>query len=271
MLEIPNDDDITPTWPLFSLLADDKSAENAILSYPDYFKVSDLFTVADLFNARVHYGHKTGSLHDNMKPYIYGARMDHVIFDLNVTAEHLRKALNFAAHIAYRDGLILMVCRNAQNAHVVEKTALECGECSHTRYWRGGIFTNSTFQFQAVTRLPDLCIFFNTLNTVLLDHIGIKDSAKMCIPSIGICDSNCNPNMITYPVPGNDDTPVAIEFYCDVFKKAILRGKEKRRERILAEEAEAAEGASIVNSSAAESNAASDAPTAVSNSESVPT
>lgn len=193
-----------------------------------------------MFNARVHYGHKMGSLHSNMKPYIYGARMEHLIFDLNITAEHLRKALNFAAHIAYRDGLILMICRNAQNSQVVERTAMECGEFSHTRYWRRGTFTNSTFQFQAVTRLPDLCIFFNTMNTVLQQHVGISESAKMCIPTIGICDSNCSPNLITYPVPGNDDTPTSIEFYCDVFKKAILRGKEMRRKRIETEEAEAA-------------------------------
>lgn len=207
---------------------------------PDYFNVSKLFTVADMFNARVHYGHKIGSLNDNMKPYIYGSRMDHLIFDLNITADHLRKALNFTAHVAYRDGLTLMFCRNAQHAHLVERTAMECGEFSHTRRWTGGIFTNSTFQFKAETRLPDLCIFFNTLNTVMIDHVGIRDSAKMGIPTIGIVDSNCNPNMISYPVPGNDDSPAAMEFYCDVFKRAILLGKEKRRERILAEEAEAA-------------------------------
>lgn len=224
---------------------DEKSPENEVLTHPDYFKVSNLFTVTDLFKARVHYGHKMGSLDDRMKPYIYGARMGHIIFDLDTTADHLRKALNFAAHIAYRDGLILMVNRNAQNGHYVEKTALECGEFSHTRYWRGGIFTNSTFQYKAVTRLPDLVIFFNTLNTVLLQHIGVTDAAKMLIPSIGICDSNCNPNMLTYPVPGNDDTPAAIEFYCDVFKQAILRGKEKRRERILREQEE--EAAALAN------------------------
>lgn len=223
-------------------ISDSTSNEFTELKHPDYFKVSELVSVADLFNARVHFGHKLGSMNDNMRPYLYGARMGHCIFDLNVTADHLRKALNFAAHIAYRDGLILLICRNAQNAHIVERTAMECGEFSHTRYWRGGIFTNSNIQFQAVTRLPDLCIFFNTLNTVLLDHIGIKDAAKMNIPTIGVCDSNSNPNLITYPVPGNDDTPSAIELYCDVFKKAILRGKEKRRERILAEEA-AEEGA----------------------------
>lgn len=203
-----------------------------MLNHMDYFNVHNLFTITDLFNARVHYGHKEGSLDDRMKPYIYGKRLGHIIFDLDKTAKYLRKALNFAAHIAYRDGVILFVARNPQNAFVIEQTAQECGEFAHTRLWRGGIFTNSVNQYSDVTRLPDLCIFLNTLNPILSQHIGIVDSAKMLIPVIGICDSNCNPNLITYPVPGNDDSPVAIELYCKVFKEAILRGKQKRKEDI---------------------------------------
>lgn len=167
-----------------------------------------------------------------MKPYIFGSRLGHTIFDLDKTAVHLRQALNVTAHIAYRHGVILMFNRNAQNAHIVERTAIECGEYSHTRFWRGGIFTNANVQFNAVTRLPDLCIFFNTLNNVLTQHSAVQDSAKMAIPTIGVVDSNCNPNLITYPVPGNDDSPAAIELYCKLFKQAILRGKEKRKEML---------------------------------------
>lgn len=190
----------------------------------------NLFTVKDLFDARVHYGHKVGSIDERMLPYIYGSRLGHTIFDLDKTAEYLRKALNVAAHVAYREGVIVFFMRNAQYSHIVERTALECGEYAHTRFWRGGIFTNSTKQFGAVTRLPDLCVFLNTLNTVLLQHTAIRDSAKMSIATIGVVDSNCNPNMITYPVPGNDDTPAAIALYCKLFKEAIMRGKERRKE-----------------------------------------
>lgn len=200
------------------------------MNHPDYFNVHNLFTVKDLFDARVHYGHKVGSLDERMLPYLYGSRLGHAIFDLDKTAEYLRAALNVAAHIAYREGIIVFFLRNAQNAHLIEKTALECGEYAHTKFWRGGIFTNSTKQFGAVTRLPDLCIFLNTLNTVLLQHTAIRDAAKMSIATVGVVDSNCNPNMITYPVPGNDDSPVAIALYCRLFKEAILRGKEKRKE-----------------------------------------
>lgn len=206
------------------------SKADEVLKNPDYFNIHNLFTVKDLFDARVHYGHKEGSLDEHMLSYIYGSRLGHVIFDLDKTAEYLRQALNVTAHIAYRGGIILFFLRGAQNSWIVEKTAQECGEYAHTRIWRGGIFTNANMQFGAVTRLPDLCIFLNTLNNVLLQHTAVRDSAKMGIVTVGIVDSNCNPNLITYPVPGNDDTPVAVELYCKLFKAAILRGKQKRKE-----------------------------------------
>lgn len=78
--------------------------------------------------------------------------------------------------------------------------------------------------------LPDLCIFLTTLNTVMTQHTAIRDSAKMNIPTIGIVDSNCSPDLVTYVVPGNDDTPASVDLYCKLFKEAILRGKQKRRE-----------------------------------------
>lgn len=214
--------------------ADNRGAQYEMLTHLDYFKVHDLFSVADLFNARVHYGHTEGTLDDRMKPYIYGKRMGHIIFDLDKTAKYLRNALNFAAHVAYRDGVILFVSRQPEHAYLIESTAEECKEFAHTRYWRGGIFTNSVMQYKDVTRLPDLCIFLNTLNDVLTPHIGLKDASKMLVPVIGVCDSNCNPNLITYPVPGNDDSLASMELYCKVFKEAILRGKQKRKEHIAA-------------------------------------
>lgn len=65
-------------------------------------------------------------------------------------------------------------------------------------------------------------------------HTAIRDSAKMNIPTIGIVDSNCNPDLVTYVVPGNDDSPAAISLYCNLFKEAILRGKQKRQQAMMA-------------------------------------
>ncbi|XP_029675091.1 28S ribosomal protein S2, mitochondrial [Formica exsecta] len=198
------------------------------LTHPDFFEVHKLFTVKDLYDARVHYGHKDTSLNEHMETFIFGSRLGHLIIDLDQTAELLRQALNFIAHVAFRGGIILFISRNPQTTYIVDKTAIECKEFSHTRYWRLGLFPNSKNQFNAMTRLPDLCIFLSTLDTVLAEHPAVRHSAKMSIPSVGVVDTNCNPNLITYPIPGNDDSPCAIELYCSLFKEAILRGKKAR-------------------------------------------
>uniref|UniRef100_A0A0K8T184 Small ribosomal subunit protein uS2m n=1 Tax=Lygus hesperus TaxID=30085 RepID=A0A0K8T184_LYGHE len=201
-----------------------------VLEHPDYFEVAKLFTISDLFNARVHLGHREGSLDERMKPYIFGSRLGHLIIDLDKTRSLLTAALNFTAHVAYRDGIILFVSQNPQNSFMVERLAKEVSEFAHTRYWRLGMLTNSSMMFGAMTRLPDLIIVLNTLTTVLDEHLAITEAAKMAIPVVGIVDTNCNPNLITYPVPGNDDTPVAVNLYCSLFKAAILKGKQKKKE-----------------------------------------
>ncbi|XP_012230447.1 small ribosomal subunit protein uS2m [Linepithema humile] len=200
------------------------------LKHPDFFQVHNLFTLKDLYNARVHYGHKETSLNEHMETFIFGSRLGHLIIDLDQTVELLRQALNFTAHVAFRGGIILFISRNPQATYLVDKTAKECQEFSQTRYWRQGLFPNSQNQFKTMTRLPDLCIFLSTFDTVQAQHTAVSHSAKMNIPSVGIVDTNCNPNLITYPVPGNDDSLCAIELYCSLFKEAILRGKKAREQ-----------------------------------------
>lgn len=224
-----------------------ESLENA-----DYFGVHKLFTVEKLFECRVHLGHKEGTLNEHMTPYIFGSRLGHLIFDLDQTAARLREALNFTAHIAFRGGVILFLNRSRhvnkciwihsfeslinhqtfnfwQTVHMVERTAKECGEYAHCRQWQMGTFTDSQNYYQAVTRLPDLMLFFSTLYNSFEMHPAVKDAAKLLIPSVGIVDTNCDPTLVTFPVPGNDDTYFAIKLYCQLFKQAILLGKEKRK------------------------------------------
>nr|CAG4651231.1 EOG090X0B5N [Simocephalus serrulatus]SVE94426.1 EOG090X0B5N [Simocephalus serrulatus] len=198
------------------------------LKFPDYFGVRNLFKMKDLFNARVHFGHKEGTLDPNMKPYIFGSRLGHLIFDLDKTTELLQDALNVTAHIAHRGGIILFVCHNPQHTVTVENAAEQAGEYAHAREWNHPIFTNSEKIYNGVTRLPDLLILLSTLNPLMQEHTAVRDAAKLCIPTIGIVDSNSNPNLITYPVPGNDDSPTAVQLYCNLFRDAILLGKSKR-------------------------------------------
>uniref|UniRef100_A0A8C7LHZ7 Mitochondrial ribosomal protein S2 n=1 Tax=Oncorhynchus kisutch TaxID=8019 RepID=A0A8C7LHZ7_ONCKI len=169
---------------------------NLPLEMPDFFRLSELFSLKDLFDARVHLGHKKGCRHRLMEPYLFGSRLDQDIIDLDQTVEHLQSALNFTAHIAYRGGVILFVSRRRPFGHLVESTAQDCGEYAHTRYWQGGLLTNAPIQYGPGVRLPDLIVFFSTLNNVFQ-------------------------HLVTYPVPGNDDTPAAMELYCRLFKMTI--------------------------------------------------
>ncbi len=189
-----------------------------------------MFTLPQLFDARVHLGHKKGVRNPHMTPYLFGNRLEVDIIDLEQTVPMLRDALNFTAHIAYRGGVILFISLNQQLLPLVEETAVDCGEYSHCRHWKSGTFTNSMVFFHALTRLPDLCIFLCTHTSVFEQHLAIVEAAKMNIPTVGVVDSGSDPRLISYPVPGNDDTPSAVGLYCSLFKEAILRGKQKRKE-----------------------------------------
>jgi len=200
------------------------------LHYPDYFGVQQLFTMKDLFNARVHLGHKEGSRNEYMNQFIFGNRLGCDIIDLEQTAPLLAEALNFTAHVAYRSGVILFVSRHLQTIPLVEKTAEECGEYAHCREWRRGTFTNSETMFGAVTRLPDILIMLSCHDTVFEQHLCVVEATKLNIPIVGVVDTSCDPRLITYPIPGNDDSLQSIELYCKLFKEAILKGKAKWKE-----------------------------------------
>ena len=61
--------------------------------------------------------------------------------------------------------------------------------------------------------------------------VAVTEAAMANVPTIGVVDSDCNPNLIMYPIPGNDDSPSAVQLYCDLFKRAVLQSKEVRKER----------------------------------------
>ncbi|KAL5106115.1 28S ribosomal protein S2 mitochondrial [Taenia crassiceps] len=194
---------------------------------PDYFGLRDMVSVEQLFNARAYLGHRSILRNPYMTPYLFGTRQGIDIFDLDQTAELLFDALNFAAHIAYRNGIILFMIQHKQMMHLVEKTAKMVGEYSYCRPWGGGVFTDSANFFGATTRLPDLIIMLNTINPVGFDHVAVRDAAKMLIPTVGIVDSNCDPRLVTYPVPGNDDSPITIRYWCSLFAETIARAKRR--------------------------------------------
>ena len=138
-------------------------------------------------------------------------------------------ALNVLSHIAYRGGIILFVSTHPQFEELTQRTARECGEYFVTRRWRGGTLTNP-LMLTGMTRVADLIIFLH-LPSLGRNQLAVKEAAQANVPSIGVVDSDCNPNLIMYPIPGNDDTPSAAELYCNLFKKAVLQAKEARKLR----------------------------------------
>jgi len=162
-----------------------------------------------------------------MRPFLYGRRFDTAIFDLDQTAAHLRRALNFTAHLASKGGLFLFVSRQPHMTHLVERSAIECGEYAHTRQWRTELFTAPRHLFKGTeVRLPDALIVLHTREGVkYTEHLAVRDAAKVGIPTLAIVDSDCNPNLVTYPVPGNDDSVTSVQLYLHLFKQAILIGK----------------------------------------------
>lgn len=200
------------------------------LKHDDFFQVKELVKLEELFQARCHYGHDAGLRCPWMSDFIFGTRIKTDVIDLEKTVPMFQKALNFAAHIAFRRGIILFISRYAQHIPIVERTALEVGEYSHCKQWKNGTFTDSTRRFGSVIRLPDLCIFLHTQDKLNESHLAVKEAAQMLIPTIGICDTDVDPSQITYPIPANDDSITSLQLYCNLFKQAILRGKAKREE-----------------------------------------
>ncbi|XP_061188119.1 small ribosomal subunit protein uS2m-like [Saccostrea echinata] len=220
--------DYKPMENEYKRLLGDTFEDNA-LQHPDFFQVKEMVDMQTLYRNRVHYGHHFGCRHPYMVSFLYGLRHNTDIFDLDRTLPRLHLALNFIAHVVYRGGIVLFVSRNAQHMPLVEKTARNAGEYSHCRFWKSGLLTNIDRLFSNLTRHPDVVIFLHTQNSIGSDHIAVTECAKMLIPTVGVVDSNCNPTFITYPIPGNDDSPDAVKLYCKLFEQTILRAKEHRK------------------------------------------
>ena len=124
--------------------------------------------------------------------------------------------------------IILFITRYAQHIPLVERTAKESGEYAHCRAWRNGTFTDSTRRFGSVIRLPDVVVMLHTQEKLNETHGAIAESAKMLIPTVAVCDSDCDPSQISFPIPGNDDSITAVRLYSRLFQQAILAAKAKR-------------------------------------------
>jgi small subunit ribosomal protein S2 len=219
------------------------------------------FTMRQLLEAGVHYGHHTRRWNPKMSQYIFGVRNGVHIMDLQQTVPLLYQAMEAIRSTVASGGRVLFVGTKAQASERIKESAKRCGQYYINHRWLGGSLTNWKTVNQSIKRMKemeerlgqatgltkkeslDLERNFTKLELALggiremgglpdilfvidtnKEAIAIQEARRLNIPVIAILDSNSNPEGVTYPIPGNDDALRAIGLYCDLISGAVLDG-----------------------------------------------
>jgi small subunit ribosomal protein S2 len=236
-------------------------------------------TMKQLLEAGVHFGHQTSRWNPKMKPYIFGARNGIYIIDLQQTVRLFQEAYAFVRDVAANGGSLLIVGTKKQAQDAVMEEAERCGMYYVSNRWLGGTLTNFQTIKQSVDRLkkleemledaamrealkkrellelnrerqrlihtlggiktmrrpPDALFVIDTIK----EDIAVREANKLRIPVVAVVDTNCDPDMIDYRIPGNDDAIRAIRLFCAAMADAVLEGKALMEERMKGQEIEA--------------------------------
>jgi small subunit ribosomal protein S2 len=228
-------------------------------------------TIKQLLEAGVHFGHQTSRWDPKMKPYIFGARNGIRIIDLQQTVGMLREVCAFVRDLASQGGQFLFVGTKKQAQEVVREEAERCGMFFVNDRWPGGMLTNFQTIRKSIERLkkleemienpvvagaltkreilgmsrerdkllasfggiknmrklPDALFIVDTKK----EEIAVKEANKLGIPVVAPVDSNCDPDVVSHKVPGNDDAIRAIRLFTNVIAEAVLEGKTTYDER----------------------------------------
>ncbi len=220
------------------------------------------FTMRQLLESGVHFGHHTRRWNPKMAPFLFGVRNNVHIIDLQQTVPMLDRALNAVRDVAANGGRVLFVGTKRQAAEPIAAAAKRCGQYFVNHRWLGGMLTNWKTISNSIRRLRELDEQINQETSGLTkkellnltrdrdkleralggikemgglpdalfvidtnkDAIAVDEARRLNIPVIAIVDSNSDPAHITFPVPGNDDALRAIEMYCELFSGAVLDG-----------------------------------------------
>ncbi len=220
------------------------------------------FTMRQLLEAGVHFGHHTRRWNPKMRQYIFGVRNGVHILDLQQTQPLLRDALTEIRNIVSKGGRVLFVGTKRQAQSSIAESANRCGQYYVNHRWLGGMMTNWKTITSSINRLRDLDKIINGDQTgykkkellmMTREHdklvatiggikdmggkpdalfiidtnkedIAIKEANKLGIPVFAIVDSNSDVDGIDYPIPGNDDSLRAIDLYCELVTAAVLDG-----------------------------------------------
>jgi small subunit ribosomal protein S2 len=236
------------------LIPDGKRGEN----------LPDTTTIKQLLEAGAHFGHQTGRWHPRMKSYIFTKRNGIHIIDLEKTAAMLDKACEYVKELVASPGTILFVGTKKQAQESVIEEAQRCGMPYIDQRWLGGMLTNfATIQARIdhlvrledqqsrgefgrltkkeITKISEEIEKLNTQmggikemtnlpNALFLvdptkEGIALAEAKRMGIPAVAIVDTNCNPDVIDYPIPANDDAIRAIKLICGKIADAVMEGK----------------------------------------------
>jgi len=220
------------------------------------------FTMRQLLEAGVHFGHQTRRWNPRMAPYLFGARNGVHIIDLTQTVPLLHQALVATRDVAASGGRILFVGTKRQAQEPVTRSASRSGQYYVNHRWLGGMLTNWKTISNSIRRLRELegrlaegTVGLTKKETLQLtrerdkleralggikdmgglpdlifvidtnkESIAVAEAKTLNIPVVAVLDSNSDPDGISYPVPGNDDASRAINLYCDLMVGAVLDG-----------------------------------------------
>lgn len=220
------------------------------------------FTMRQLLEAGVHYGHNTRRWNPKMSEFIFGVRNGIHIIDLEQTYHLLSRALETVRNTVAAGGRVLFVGTKAQASNVIKETAKRCGQYYINHRWLGGTLTNWKTVNQSIKRMKEmeermesglggltkkealeLQRDYTKLELALggirdmgglpdllfvidtnKEAIAIQEAQRLNIPVVAILDSNSDPKGVTYPIPGNDDALRAIKTYCELICDAVLDG-----------------------------------------------
>jgi len=247
-------------------------------------------TMKQMLQSGLHFGHQTRRWNPKMKPYIYGPRNGIYIINLDKTMQLFNRAYEFVAQEAAHGGTILFVGTKRQAQDIIKEEAKRCGMHYVNHRWLGGMLTNYQTIRNGVERLKSIEAMkedgsierfpkkeillmekervklerniggiknMRSLPTAIFvvdprkEQIAVKESKKLNIPVIAVADTNCDPDDISYIIPGNDDAIRAIKLLTSKIADAVLAGREKYE----GEEAVNEEMASSASSSAMEEEA----------------
>lgn len=223
--------------------------------------VMPTFTMRQLLEAGVHFGHTVRRWNPKMESFIFGKRNGIHILDLQQTYPMLHQALKALRDTVAKGGRVLFVGTKIQAAEKVKETAKKCGQYYVNHRWLGGMMTNWKTVNQSIKRLKDLdeelsnpvgltkkeilkltrerdklelaiggiremggtpdILFVIDTNK---EAIAIQEANRLGIPVVGVIDSNSCPDGINFPIPGNDDAMRAIELYCMLAAESVLDG-----------------------------------------------